>query len=56
MLTKDWKNLASNLKMPYPHFISMKLDSKSGQTEGLDTTFQIYSTAKIFDIVEYLKN
>ena len=34
----------------------MKLDSKSGQIEGLDVTFQMHSKAKIFDIVKYLKN
>ena len=42
--------------MPYLHFISTKLDSKSGQIKGLDVTFQMHSIAKIFDIVKYLKN
>ena len=42
--------------MPYLHFISTKLDSKSGQINGLNVTFQMHSITKIFDIVEYLKN
>ena len=42
--------------MPYLHFISTKLDSKSRQIEGLDFTFHMHSTSKIFDIVKYLKN
>ena len=42
--------------MPYLHFISTKLDSKSGQIECLDITFQMHSIAKIFGIVKYLKN
>ena len=31
-------------------------DSKGGQIKGLDVTFQMHSTAKLFDIVKYLKN
>ena len=42
--------------MPYLYFISSKLDPKSGQIKGLDVTFQMHSTAKLFDIVKYLKN
>ena len=42
--------------MPYLHFISTKLDSKSSQIKGLDVIFQMHSTAKTFDIVKYLKN
>ena len=42
--------------MPYLYFISTKIDSKSGDLKGLDITFQIHGTAKIFDIVKYLKN
>ena len=42
--------------MPYLHFISTKLDSKSGQMKGLDVTFQMHSITKTFDIVKYLKN
>ena len=50
------KNFEKNLKLPYLHFISTKLDLKSSQIEGLDVIFQMHSTAKIFDIVKYLKN
>ena len=42
--------------MPYLHFIQTKLDSKSGQIEGLDVTFQMHSMVKIFDIIKYLIN
>ena len=42
--------------MPYVSFISTKLYSKSSQIGSLDDTFQMHSTAKIFGIVEYLKN
>ena len=42
--------------MPYLQFISTKLDSKSGQIKGLDVTFQMHSIAKIFEIINYLKN
>ena len=42
--------------MPYLFFISTKLDLKSGQIEGLDFNFKMYSVAKIFDIDKYLKN
>ena len=42
--------------MPYLHFISTKLDSKSGKIKGPDVTFQIHSIAKSFDIGKYLKN
>ena len=42
--------------MPYLHFISTELDSKSSQINNLDVTFQMHSITKIFDIVEYLKN
>ena len=42
--------------MTYLYFISTKLDSKSGQIEALDVTFQTHRIAKIFDIVKYLKN
>ena len=37
--------------MPYLHFISTELDSKSGKITGLDVTFQMHSIAKIFDTV-----
>ena len=53
---KKMKNIENILKMPYLHFISTKLDSKSGEIKGLDVTFQMHSIAKIFVIVEYLKN
>ena len=53
---KKLKNIVNNLKMTYLHFITSKLDSKNGQDEGPDVTFQMHSIAKIFDIVEYLKN
>ena len=36
---KKLKNIENNLKMPYLHLISTKLDSKSGQIKGLDVTF-----------------
>ena len=49
-------NIENNLKMRYLHFISTKLDSKSGQIEGLDVIFQMHSIVTIFDIVKYLKN
>ena len=55
-VNKKLKNIENNLKMPYLHFISTKLDSKRGQIEGLDVTFQMHSIAEIFDIVKYLKN
>ena len=42
--------------MPYLSFISTKLNSKSGQIRVLDVNFQMHGTAKIFDIVKYLKN
>ena len=50
------KNIENILKMPYLHFISTKLDSKSGQIKDLDVTWQMHSITEIFDIVEYLKN
>ena len=53
---KKLKNIEKNLIMPYPYFISTKIDTKSVQFEGLDVTFQMHSTAKLFDIVKYLKN
>ena len=53
---KKLKNIKNNLKMPYVYFISTKLDSKSGQIEGLDFKFKMHSVAKICDIVKYLKN
>ena len=52
---KKLNNIENNLKMPYLHFISTKLDSKSGQIKGLDVTFQMHYIAKIFDMVKYLK-
>ena len=42
--------------MPYLHFIRAELDSKDGQIEVLDVTFQMQIIAKIFDIIKYLKN
>ena len=42
--------------MSYLHFIRTKLDLKGGQIECLDATFQMHITAKIFDIIKYLKN
>ena len=36
---KKLKNIENNSKMPYLSFISMKLDSKSGQIKGLDVIF-----------------
>ena len=36
---KKLKNIENNLKMPYLHFITTKLDSKSGKIKGLDVTF-----------------
>ena len=53
---KKLKNIENNLKMPYLHLITIKLDSKSDQIKGLDVTLQMHSIAKIFDIVKYLKN
>ena len=53
---KKLKNIKNNLKMSYLYFILTKLDSKSDKIKGLDITFQIHGTAKIFDIVKYLKN
>ena len=52
---KKLKNIENNLKMPYLHFITTKLDTISSQIKGLDVTFQMHSIAKIFNIVKYLK-
>ena len=35
---------------------NMCSDSKGGQTKGLDVTFQVLITAKIFDNIKYFKN
>ena len=53
---KKLKNIENNLKMPYLHYISTTLDSKSVQIKALDVTFQMHSTAIFFDMVKYLKN
>ena len=42
---KKLKNIEKNLKMQYLHFITTKLDSKSGQIESLDVTFKMHSIA-----------
>ena len=43
------KNAISSLQMNEIRF-------KKWSNKGLDVTFQMHSIAKIFDIVEYLKN
>ena len=53
---KKLKNNENSLEMPYLSFISTESDSESGQIKGLGFTFQMHSTAKISDIVKYLKN
>ena len=42
--------------MPYLHFISTKLDSKSGQIIDLHVIFERHSITKIFNIDKNLKN
>ena len=51
-----FKKIEKKLKMPYLHFIQMKLDSKGGQIERLDFNFQLHIITKISNIIKYLKN